>query len=105
MTKRVRNLALAVTAVGALAGGGAAIAGAAGDGGPENDPKPAPSDGARATRAALAHTGGGHANAVELDGENGATYEVEVTKPDGKTVDVRVDDAFRVVVVESDSGG
>ncbi len=57
----------------------------------------------RATRAALAITGGGHANSVERDSENGATWEVEVTKPDGKTVDVRLDRAYRLVVVESDS--
>jgi hypothetical protein len=40
---------------------------------------------------------------VERDSENGATYEVEVTKPDGSTVDVRLDGAFKVVVIEGDS--
>ena len=60
-----------------------------------------------ATRAALEATGGGTANSVETDGEDGATYEVEVTKPDGTTVDVRLDEHYRVVVIEgdSDSGG
>jgi len=42
----------------------------------------------QARAAALAVTDGGTANAVERDGENGATWEVEVTKPDGDTVDV-----------------
>ncbi len=37
----------------------------------------------RATAAALEDTGGGTANSVERDGENGATWEVEVTRPDG----------------------
>ena len=37
------------------------------------------------------------------DGENGATYEVEVTRPDGATVDVRLDGDFRTVVVEGDT--
>jgi uncharacterized membrane protein YkoI len=56
----------------------------------------------RATAAALAATHGGTANAVERDSENGATWEVEVTKPDGATVDVRLDHAFQVVVIEGD---
>jgi hypothetical protein len=39
---------------------------------------------------------------VERDGENGATWEVEVTKPNGKTVDVRLDENYQVVVIEGD---
>jgi len=56
-----------------------------------------------ATEAALKATGGGTANSVETDSENGATYEVEVTKPDGTTVDVRLDENYDVVVIEGDS--
>jgi len=56
----------------------------------------------RATEAALEATGGGTANAVERDNENGATWEVEVTKPNGSTVDVRLDENFAVVVIEGD---
>ena len=56
-----------------------------------------------ATAAALQITGGGTANSVERDNENGATWEVEVTKPGGATVDVRLDAAYRLVVVEGDS--
>ena len=82
----------------AVAGGGAAIAGAGDDEatvtGPQAD---------AATAAALEATGGGRANAVERDSENGATWEVEVTKPDGTTVDVRLDERYRVVVIEGDS--
>ncbi len=52
---------------------------------------------------ALEETAGGTANAVERDSENGATWEVEVTTPAGKTVDVRLDENFHVVVVEGDS--
>jgi len=55
-----------------------------------------------ATEAALKATGGGTANSVETDSENGATYEVEVTKPDGTTVDVRLDENYNVVVIEGD---
>jgi hypothetical protein len=90
-------------AVLAIAGGGAGVAGAVGG---EDGNKSVSGPGAkRATEAALAITGGGHANAVERDTENGATWEVEVTKPDGKTVDVRLDQNYKSVVVQSDGEG
>ena len=57
----------------------------------------------RAKAAALDATGGGRANSVERDSEAGATWEVEVTKRDGSTVDVRLDASYRVVVIEGDS--
>jgi hypothetical protein len=57
----------------------------------------------RATAAALDATDGGHANSVERDSENGATWEVEVTKRDGTTVDVRLDENYQLVVIEGDS--
>jgi hypothetical protein len=56
-----------------------------------------------ATKAALDATGGGQANSVERDSENGATWEVEVTRTDGTTVDVRLDERYDVVVIEGDS--
>ena len=56
----------------------------------------------RAVRAALQATGGGTANAVERDSEKGATWEVEVTRPDGTTVDVRLDAAYRLVTIDGD---
>jgi hypothetical protein len=56
-----------------------------------------------AKAAALKITGGGKVNAVERDSEKGATYEVEVTRPDGSTVDVRLDAAYKLVVVDGDS--
>ena len=43
------------------------------------------------------------ANSVERDSEDGATWEVEVTKPDGTTVDVRLDQGYAVVVIEGDT--
>lgn len=48
-------------------------------------------------------TGGGTANSVERDSENGATWEVEVTRADGTTVDVRLDEAYDVVIIEGDA--
>ena len=55
-----------------------------------------------AISAALEITGGGTANSVELDSEDGAVWEVEVTQPDGVTVDVRLDAEYGLVVVEVD---
>jgi hypothetical protein len=102
MNKRTYKLIAGIGVAGTIALGGAAIARATGafdDGdssltGPQAD---------RAKAAALVVTDGGHANSVERDSENGATYEVEVTKPDGKTVDVRLDANYKLVVVEGDS--
>ena len=57
----------------------------------------------RAIHAALEATGGGTANAVERDSENGAFWEVEVRMPDGRVVDVRLRRDYSVVVIEGDS--
>jgi hypothetical protein len=98
MSKRVTLILAAVAAFAAIAGGAIAIAGGSDSEGGVTGP------GAdRATKAALEATGGGTANAVERDNENGATWEVEVTKTDGDTVDVRLDENYEVVVIEGDS--
>ncbi|MGA8992922.1 MAG: PepSY domain-containing protein [Nocardioidaceae bacterium] len=98
MRKRMIGAAVGFGLTAAVAYGGVAVAsGDDGDGsvtGPRAD---------RATTAALDATGGGAANSVERDSEDGATWEVEVTRPDGRTVDVRLDERYRVVVIESDS--
>jgi hypothetical protein len=83
------------------AGGvGVAVAGGGGEDASEQVSGPAAD---RARSAALAHHPG-TANAVERDGENGATWEVEITGDNGKTVDVRLDENYRVVAVEGDGG-
>ena len=56
----------------------------------------------RASAAALKATGGGKVNAVERDSEKGATWEVEVTKTDGTTVDVRLDKRMKLIVIDGD---
>jgi uncharacterized membrane protein YkoI len=101
---RIKKLLLVGGAIAALGAGGAAIAGAVGGGEEREDAsEQATGPGAdQARQAALAITGG-TANSVERDGENGATWEVEVTKPDGQTVDVRLDDSYQHVVTEGDS--
>jgi peptidase YpeB-like protein len=101
MKTRRMKIAAGVAALAALALGGAAIAGA---GGAFDDETPLQGDElARASAAALQATGGGTVNATEQDSEKGATYEVEVTKPDGSTVDVRLDASYGVVAIDSDS--
>ena len=95
---RVKKIALIGAALAALGAGGAAVAGAVSSDSGENARGPGA---AKAEQAALAITGG-KANSVERDGENGATWEVEVTKPDGQTVDVRLDQDCKLVVIEGD---
>lgn len=101
MRKRVVVAAAGAGVVVAVAAGGIAVA-SGGDDGPASH-QYTQKQGDAATRAALEATGGGKANSVETDNENGATYEVEVTKPDGATVDVRLDESYHVVVIEGDS--
>ncbi|MEJ7745030.1 MAG: PepSY domain-containing protein [Nocardioidaceae bacterium] len=92
------GVATATAVVAAVAGGGAALAASGDDKGAVTGPR---AD--EATAAALVATQGGRANSVERDSENGATWEVEVTKEDGKTVDVRLDENYQVVVIGGDS--
>jgi len=83
----------------AAGGTGAAIAGGNGHQGDNGAHGPGAN---KAKAAALQLVPGGHANAVERDSENGATWEVEVRKPGGSTVDVRLDQKYQVVVIEAD---
>lgn len=89
----------ALALAGGVAGGSLAIASSS-----DNDESvtgPA-ADAARA--AAVSATGPGSVGGtVEKDSEDGATWEVEVTKPDGSQVDVRLDAGYKVVVIEADS--
>jgi len=108
MTKRTRNILLAVGAVAILGLGGAAIAGATGgrddDGSDQAITGPALK---RASAAALAHTGSGRVTETEAGDEEGA-YEVEVTMPDGSQVDVHLNRDFTVTGDDADgdkSGG
>lgn len=101
MRKRGVVAAAGAGVVVAVAAGGVAVA-TGGDDGPSSHQYTQEQADA-ATRAALKATGGGTANSVETDSENGATYEVEVTKTDGATVDVRLDENYKVVVIEDDS--
>lgn len=97
-----RRHMIAGAAVLALAAGGAGTAVAV-TGGDDGDRQTTGPGADRARAAALAHLPGGEVNAVDRDSENGATWEVEVTKSDGRTVDVRLDESYRVIVVEGDT--
>jgi hypothetical protein len=52
---------------------------------------------AERARAAATAAVAGRAGAVERDGEDGAVWEVEVTRPDGSTVDVRLNGRLQVL--------
>jgi hypothetical protein len=102
MRKRSAAIGGGAALVAALVGGGVAVAGGgeAGEQGSDDYTEAQYDD---ASAAALKATGGGKVNAVERDSEDGATWEVEVTKPDGTTVDVRLDESYAVVVIDGDS--
>jgi hypothetical protein len=97
MRKWVIGGIVAVGVVGSLTGGAIAFASNDGEGGasgPQAD---------RAVQAALAATGGGTVGGVERDGESGGVWEVEVHRPDGSVVDVRLDGNYQVVVIDGDN--
>src|SRR4051812_44210192 len=94
-----KHLLIGGLVVAISAGGvGAAVA----SGGGEDAKEQVSGPGADRAREAALAAHPGTANAVERDGENGATWEVEVTGNDGKTVDVRLDENYKVVVIEGD---
>ena len=98
--RHAKKIIIAVAVLAAAALGGAALAGATSGGDSENGLSGATLD--RASKAALAKTGGGKVTGAERDSQHGGTYEIEVTQADGSQVDVRLDDAFKVVMVEPD---
>ena len=88
---------IAITAVGALAAGGTAIAAS------DDDATERPIAGSaleRAKAAALADTPG-RVTGTEV-GDEESYYEVEVTRPDGSQVDVQLDRNFNVVSAGAD---
>ena len=58
----------------------------------------------RASAAALVHTHGGKVTETE-DGDEESRYEVEVRLPDGRSVDVQLDENFRVVGDRTEPAG
>ena len=127
MTDKLKNTALVVSSLAALALGGSAIAGAAsndnaastansaaattqddnGDsqrpfGGQRSDETPLTGDAAsKVNAAALAKVPGGTIERVETDADGNAKYEAHMTNADGDRVTVYVNAQFEVVSVES----
>jgi hypothetical protein len=99
MKRKTRMIIVAAVAGMAAAGigGGVAVASVTGD---MDTPITGPAL-ARAEAAAIAHTGGGRVTETEA-GDEESYYEVEVTMPDGRQVDVQLDENFVVVGSETD---
>ena len=55
----------------------------------------------KASAAALAHIGEGRVTDTEMDDEEGY-YEIEITLPNGREVDVHLDEQFNVLSTEYD---
>lgn len=89
---------VALTAVGLTVGGIAMAQGGAGS--DDRDERLSGAAAERAGAAALEGVGAGKVTAVERDSDN--AYEVEVTRPDGSTVDVELNGSFRVVERDTD---
>jgi uncharacterized membrane protein YkoI len=101
---RTKKLLTASAVLVALALGGAAIAGATGGGDDDAGEEAIRGSAlARASAAALDHTGGGKVTGTEVGDEEGY-YEVEVTRADGSEVDVHLDRDFQVLDSTTDRG-
>ncbi len=99
-----RNTKILLASTGAalavVAGAAAALAGGDDDGADRPIEGPALQ---QASDAALAETGGGTVTGTEV-GDEESLYEVEVTLDNGDQVDVQLDEDFRVVGTETESG-
>jgi hypothetical protein len=99
MRRRVVTIGAGLVAAGAVAAGGAAWTTAADD---QDESARGPAA-ERARAAALAHVGGGRALAVERKAEGAEAWEVEVARAGGATVEVLLDDAYRVLRIDAES--
>jgi hypothetical protein len=106
MIYRRKRALIAVVAIGALATGGAAIAGATSGGGDDDATDTAIRGAAldRAKSVALDYVGEGRVTGSEVGDEEGY-YEVEVTRADGRQVDVHLDRDFGVLNARGDGAG
>jgi uncharacterized membrane protein YkoI len=99
MPRKLVLIVALVLAAGAVTAG-IAIASGVGD----DDEPLTGSSLAKATAAALAHTGGGTVVETEV-GDDGAAYGVEVRLPDGRVVEVNLDASYAVIGQEADDDG
>lgn len=98
MKRKTRNALLAGAVVVGVAGVGTATGAASGA---DTDTPINGSALTEASRAALAHTGGGTVTDTE-QGDEDSYYEVEVTLADGSQTDVQLDERFQVVAAAAD---
>jgi uncharacterized membrane protein YkoI len=101
MPKRMKQALVAGAAVATIGLGAAALVQASGSS-EKDDANVTGAQAEQAKAAALRVTKGGTAGAVERDGDGGAMWEVEVTKPGGATADVELDANLKVVASEQD---
>ena len=99
MNRKTKAGLLAAPVIAALAFGGVALAGGAGDDDATERPIPGSAKD-RAGAAALKHVGSGRVTETEVGDEEGY-YEVEVTRPGGE-VNVHLDPDFKVTSTEDD---
>lgn len=116
MTHKLKGILITGAAIAALAAGGGAIAGATGGGhgkkrvahsekrGDHKDKRITGGALARASKVALAHTGGGRVTDSEVADEEGY-YEIEVVRTDGSQVDVHLDRTFNLIDTSPDGAG
>jgi uncharacterized membrane protein YkoI len=103
MAKQSKLLIIGASALALAAGGGGLAIAAGGDDDDAGDSE-APITGQsldRASAAALDHVGEGQVTETET-GDEESYYEVEVTRDDGRQVDVQLDRDFNVVGQEGD---
>ena len=101
MPKRLKHALVAVAALATIGLGAAALVQASTDAA-EKDENVTGAQADKATAAALRATKGGTAQAVEREGDGRGTWEVEVTKPGGGTVEIELDENLKVVAEERD---
>jgi hypothetical protein len=99
MTSKLRSKRIVIPAIAAAAvlGVGGTVWATTASAGPSD------SEIDRASAVALAEVGEGKVTETETGDEEGA-YEVEVTKDDGSQVEVHLDENFKVISVEDESG-
>jgi hypothetical protein len=99
---RSRKLLITGAGILALGAGGVGIAQAVGG---DSDEQATGPDAQRAKSAAIEAVGGGRATGVERADDGGAAWEVEVVRSDGRQVDVKLNQSFERVGVETDDDG
>ena len=90
---------ITITAIGALAAGGTAVAAGGDD---DATDKPISGGALEQAKAAALAEEPGRVTETEV-GDEESYYEVEVTRPDGSQVDVQLDRDFNVVTSKTDS--